>query len=322
MKRTLGRSGIEVSGLGLGCWAIGGLVWQDHRPFGTTGTDDRESIRALRRGLDLGINFFDTSNSYGAGHSETLIGKAFEGRRDEVVIATKFGKSFDEAARTIGPERYDPDSIRSDCEASLRRMKTTVIDLYQFHIKRCDPLEAVDIRGVLEELVDAGKIRAYGWSTNLPESATIFAEGARCTAIQLHFSVFGGAEAALALCEKHDLAGIVRGPLQKGLLTGKFTAETTFPPDDIRHSWNMKEASQAELLAKMEAIRDVLSSRGRTPAQGSLCWLWAKSPAMIPIPGFKTVAQVEDNAGAMSFGPLNDGEMKEIDALLEPTESA
>ena len=84
----------------------------------------------------------------------------------------------------------------------------------------------------------------------------------------------------------------------------------------------MKEASQAELLAKMEAIRDVLSSRGRPPAQGSLCWLWAKSPVMIPIPGFKTVAQVEDNAGAMSFGPLNDGEMKEIDALLEPTDSA
>jgi aryl-alcohol dehydrogenase-like predicted oxidoreductase len=320
LKRVLGRSGIEVSALGLGCWAIGGVVWRDQRPYGTAGTDDNESIRALHRGLDLGINFFDTSNAYGAGHSEKLMGKAFEGRRDEVVIATKFGFSFDENARSVGPNRYDPESIRFDCEESLRRMKTNVIDLYQFHIKSCDHAEAVVVREVLEELVDAGKIRAYGWSTNFPEHAAVFAQGARCTAIQQQFSVFGGTEETLALCEKHNLASILRGPLQKGLLTGKFTTETTFPPDDIRHKWNMKEGAQIEQLKKMEAIRNVLASRGRTPAQGALCWLWAKSPVMIPIPGFKTVAQVQENAGAMSFGPLNDGEMKEIDALLGQTE--
>ena len=316
MKRTLGRSGIEVSALGLGCWAIGGAVWRNHRPFGSAGTDDTESIRALHRALDVGINFFDTANAYGAGHSEKLIGKAFAGRRNEVVIATKFGFSFDEEARTVGPERYNPESIRSDCEASLRRLKTHVIDLYQFHVKSCDPSQAVGVREVLEELVDAGKIRAYGWSTNFPECAAIFAAGARCTAIQQAFSVFGGTDETLALCEKHNLASILRGPLQKGLLTGKFTAETTFPADDIRHHWNMKEDSQTEQLEKMEAIRGVLARRGRTPAQGALCWLWARSPVMIPIPGFKTVAQVEENAGATSFGPLSDGEMKEIDALL------
>jgi len=253
--------------------------------------------------------FFDTAGSYGAGHSEKLMGMAFEGRRAELVIATKFGVSFDEEARTIGPPRFDHASIRSDCEASLRRLKTNVIDLYQFHVKRCEPSEAVGIREVLEELADAGKIRAYGWSTNFPE----------CSAIQQSFSVFGGAEETLAFCEKHNLASILRGPLEKGLLSGKFTAETTFPPDDIRHQWDMKEESHAEQLKKMEAIRDVLASRGRSPVQGALCWLWAKSPVMIPIPGFRTETQVIENAGAMQFGPLNDREMKEIDVLLGRT---
>jgi aryl-alcohol dehydrogenase-like predicted oxidoreductase len=316
MKRVLGRSGIEVSALGLGCWAIGGAVWRDQKPFGSAGTDDGESLRALHRALDLGINFFDTANSYGAGHSERLMGKAFEGRRDEVVIATKFGFSFDEEARTIGPERYDPESVRSDCEASLRRLRTNRIDLYQFHIKRCDPSMAVSLREVLEGLVDAGMIRSYGWSTNFPENAAIFAEGARCTAIQQSFSVFGGTEETLAFCEKRNLASILRGPLEKGLLSGKFSPDTTFPSDDIRHSWNMKDDSHSEQLRKMAAIRDVLSSGGRTAAQGALCWLWAKSPVMIPIPGFRTVVQVEENAGAMSFGPLSDAEMEEIDGLL------
>ena len=319
MKRVLGRSGIEVSALGLGCWAIGGVVSRDQRPFGSSGTDDNESIRALHRALDLDVNFFDTAGSYGAGHSEKLMGMAFEGRRDEVVIATKFGVSFDEEARTIGPPRFDHASIRSDCEASLRRLKTNVIDLYQFHVKRCEPSEAVGIREVLEELADAGKIRAYGWSTNFPECAAVFAQGTRCSAIQQSFSVFGGAEETLALCEKHNLASILRGPLEKGLLSGKFTAETTFPPDDIRHQWDMKEESHAEQLKKMEAIRDVLASRGRSPVQGALCWLWAKSPAMIPIPGFRTETQVIENAGAMQFGPLNDREMKEVDVLLGRT---
>ncbi len=316
MKRTLGRSGIEVSALGLGCWAIGGVVWRDQRPFGTAGTDDNESIRALRRGLELGVTFFDTANSYGAGHSEKLIGEAFQGCRDEVVIATKFGSSFDERSRTIGPPRHDPESIRADCEASLSRMRTHVIDLYQFHIKRCGPTETIRIRELLEELVASGKIRAYGWSTNFPEHAALFAEGPGCAAIQQSFSVFGGAEETLSLCEKNNLASIVRGPLEKGLLTGKFTPDTTFPPDDIRHQWNMKADSQADQLKRMEAIRDILASRGRPPAQGALCWLWAKSAAMIPIPGFKTAAQVEENADSMKFGPLSKGEVQEVDALL------
>jgi len=128
-----------------------------------------------------------------------------------------------------------------------------------------------------------------------------------------------GAEETLAFCEKHNLASILRGPLEKGLLSGEFTAETTFPPDDIRHQWDMKEESHAEQLKKMEAIRDVLASRGRSPVQGALCWLWAKSPVMIPIPGFRTETQVIENAGAMQFGPLNDREMKEIDVLLGRT---
>src|SRR5450759_4585037 len=133
MKRTLGRSGIEVSALGMGCWAIGGPYWSGETPNGWGEVDDEESIRAIHKAIELGINLFDTANVYGAGHSERVLGRAFEGRRTQVVIATKFNAVFDETSRQVTGSDTTPAGIRAACEASLHRLNTDYIDLYQFH---------------------------------------------------------------------------------------------------------------------------------------------------------------------------------------------
>ncbi|MDP9374823.1 MAG: aldo/keto reductase, partial [Chloroflexota bacterium] len=173
--RRLGRSGVEVSALGLGCWAIGGQFWRDGRPRGWGQVDDAESIRALGRALDLGVTFFDTADVYGCGHSERVLARALAGRRDRVVIATKFGNVFDEASRQAFGTDTSPGYVRRACEASLRRLNTDYIDLYQFHVGNCGLDEALAVREALEGLVGEGKIRHYGWSTDRAENARLFA---------------------------------------------------------------------------------------------------------------------------------------------------
>lgn len=314
--RTLGRSDITVSAMGLGCWAIGGPTWRNGKPVGWSQVDDGESIRALERALELGITFFDTSDVYGCGHSERLLGRVLAGRRDRVVIATKFGHVCDEQSRTMTHSDGSPAYIRRACEASLRRLQTDYIDLYQFHASQYDPALAGEVIDTLEELVEADKIRAYGWSTDDPARASLFAEGEHCAAIQQRLNIFEGSQEILALCETANLASINRGPLAMGLLTGKFSADSRLPDDDVRFDWDFREGEAAGRLRQLEALRDILSSGGRTLAQGALGWLWAKSDKTVPIPGFKTVAQVEENAGALNFGPLTAGQMSEIDKVL------
>jgi len=323
MTRRLGRSGVEVSSLGVGCWAIGGPFWEDGRPLGWGEVDDDESVAALHRALELGVTFFDTANVYGAGHSERVLGRAFAGRRDQVVIATKFGFTFDEASReTRGPDGT-PAGLRRQLEASLRRLGTDFVDLYQLHINDLPVPQALDLVPVLDELVDRGQVRAYGWSTDHPERAAAFADASRdVTAIQHDFSVLNDSADVLAVCERQDLASINRGPLAMGLLTGKFTAGSRLGDDDVRGvapDWMVyfRDGRPApELLQRIEAVREVLRSGGRTLAQGALAYLWARSDRTVPIPGCRTVAQVEENAGALAHGPLTTDQASEVDELL------
>jgi aryl-alcohol dehydrogenase-like predicted oxidoreductase len=314
--RTIGRSNITVSALGLGCWAIGGPFWRGENPVGWGQVDDAESLRAIQRALDLGITFFDTADVYGCGHSERLLGQALAGKRDKVVIASKFGNIFDEQTRHITGEDASPTYIRQACEASLRRLNTDYIDLYQLHLGNYDLVKAVEVRETLEALVAEGKIRAYGWSTDNPERARLFAAGPHCTAIQQRLNIFEGNAEVLAICEEFNLASINRGPLAQGLLTGKFTADSQLPADDVRHGWNLREGNLAQRLQKLDRLRTVLTRDGRTLAQAALGWLWARSRQTIPIPGFKTVKQVEENAAALSFGPLSQEQMSDIEQLL------
>jgi aryl-alcohol dehydrogenase-like predicted oxidoreductase len=324
LSRKLGRSGIEVSPLGMGCWAIGGPFWSGETPLGWGEVDDDESIRAVHCAMDFGINFFDTANVYGAGHSERVLARALAGRRHEVVIATKFSSLFDETRKQVTGSSAKPEDIWRACEDSLRRLDTEYIDLYQFHDNGYPAEKAEPVREALETLVLEGKIRAYGWSTDFADRAEVFAQGENCTAIQLQLNVLDDNAAVIDVCERYNLAAINRGPLAMGLLTDKYTASTQPSKDDVRGEkspdW-MKYFKDGkpnhEWLQKIEAVREILTSGGRSLAQGALAWLWARSQQTLPIPGFRTVAQVEDNCGAMQFGPLTNEEMQEIAKLLD-----
>lgn len=332
-KRRLGRSDIEVGALGLGCMEIGGKMKDyegyllsdsptEEQPMFSLGrVDDGESIRAIHFALDMGINFFDTAPAYGAGHSERLLGDALAGRRDRAVIATKFGKPIDEADNRFGQyanAREVIQNIRKECEDSLRRLRMDYIDLYQYH-QMSYPLtefaeEAIEI---LETLVAEGKIRFYGWSTDDPECARVFVQGAHCTAIQHGLNVIWDAPELLDICDEFDQASIARGILGMGFLTGKYTVEnykTLLSTEDFRRR---DDSAFLSLLDELDKVRDILTSNGRTLSQGALAWVWARSKRTIPIPGFRTFSQVEENINTFNFGPLTDKQMKQIEILLE-----
>ena len=317
--RTLGRSGLQVSALGLGCWAVGGPFWdQGWVAYGDV--DDAQSVAAIHKAMELGVNFFDTADAYGCGHSERVLGQAIAGHRHEVFLATKFGNVIDEQTRRISGTNASPAFIRNACESSLRRLNTDVIDLYQFHLHDYPLEQAVEVRETLEDLVREGKIRWYGWSlgNGQVEQARLFAEGPHCTTLQFTLHLFVDEEPLLAVCEEFNLAAINQGPLARGLLTGKFKADTRFAENDIRHrwGWNFSQGPLAERLNKLEKLRQVLTRDGRSLAQAALGWVWAFHPRTIPIPGFKTIAQVEENAGALAYGPLAIDQMQTITNIL------
>jgi len=319
--RKLGRSGIEVSALGMGCWAIGGEWWyieegQEPSACGWGGVDDAESIRAIHAALDVGVTLFDTADVYGCGHSERILGKALSGRRNDVILATKFGKQFDEEKKHFFGHETSPELIRSACEASLRRLGTDVIDLYQFHWADCDIEKAGEVRDVLEDLVAEGKIRYYGWSTNDVDRIRVFAEGEHFTAVQSFLSVVYDDPAIHEICDELDLGNLNKQPLAMGILTGKFDESTTFPSNDIRSDWSKNPEAFKRRLRQLDALRNVLTSGGRTLAQGALAWIWARHGRAIPIPGFKNEKQIRENAGAMKFGPLTAGQTAETQEIL------
>ena len=332
LRRRLGRSDIEVSALGLGCMEIGGMMKDDEQyhltesvqgkppVFFLGAVDDEQSIRTVQYAIDMGINLFDTAPAYGAGHSERILGRAVAGNRQKVVIATKFGKLIDEQENRFG--RYPDarrliDNIRKECEDSLRRLGTDYIDLYQYHQMDYPLAEyAAEVIEILESLVSSGKIRWYGWSTENPVLARIFTQGPHCTAIQHNLNLVEDTPELLSICEEFDQASIARGILGMGFLTGKYTVDnyrSLLSPNDFR----LREDSYfITLIQKLESFRHILTRDGRTLAQGALAWVWARSPRTIPIPGFRTLAQVEDNIEAIDFGPLAPEQMVEIDRLL------
>jgi aryl-alcohol dehydrogenase-like predicted oxidoreductase len=322
MTRKLGRSGIEVSALGMGCWAIGGPFLMDGKADGWGDIDDAESLRAIQRAIDLGVTFFDSADVYGTGHSERILGQAIKGQRDKVIIATKFGYTYDEEQRAITGKNTTPEYIRRACEASLRHLQTDYIDLYQLHVGDVPLEQTGEIWATLDQLKREGLIRAYGWSTGDPESARVFAMQSDGTTIQHQANVLQDAPEVFATCAQHNLASLNNGPLAMGFLSGKFDRSSQLPADDVRgsgHTWVTYFTDgkpRQEFLDKLAAIREILASNGRTLAQGALAWLWARSGQTIPIPGFKTMQQVEENARAMQFGPLTADQVREIEALL------
>lgn len=316
--RTLRGGTIRVSDLCMGCWALGGPFWDRGGWMGYGDVDDAESARAVRRALELGVTFFDTSDVYGCGHGERILGEALAGRAD-AVVSTKFGYTFDEAARRVTGTDASPAAVRASCEASLRRLGRDVIDVYGLHLWD-HPLEkAGEVLEALDALVAEGKVRGYCWLTDDLPRVRAFAAGRHCVAAPQLLNVLDESAELLAFCEQEGLPALARRPLGMGLLTGKFTPATRFPDNDMRHrfKWDFSAGGKpAAQLRKADAVRSVLTQGGRTAAQGALAWVWARSPLAMPCPGAKTVRQVEENVAAAALGPLTAEQMAEIRGIL------
>jgi aryl-alcohol dehydrogenase-like predicted oxidoreductase len=314
--------GRTIPRLGMGCWAIGGPFYAGDVPLGWGDVDDRESIRAIHRAIELGIRFFDTASNYGAGHSEEVLGEALMAHPD-IVVATKFGFATDPVTKQAIGAFASPEFIRASVETSLTRLKRERIDLLQFHLNEFDPVEADTVFATLDGLRAEGKITAYGWSTDWPERAARFAGRGGFVSVQHTMNVLEPADRMIALVEQADLISINRGPLAMGLLSGKFKPGDRLAANDVRSAafeWlhYFRDGVVApEFSQRLETIRDLLQTDGRTLTQGALAWLWARSPNTLPIPGFRTVKQVEENAGALEKGPLPASTMDAIDDALK-----
>ena len=315
------RTGVQTSALGLGCWAIGGPWTFDGKPAGWGEVDDGESVRAVNRALDLGVTLFDTADVYGCGHSERVLGRALGGRRDDVVIVTKAGNLFDEQTRTGGGKDVSPAYLRRACDASLRRLGTDRIDVYLIHDGIASPEDVPAVVDVLEELVAAGKIRWYGSSMSDPAIVRAMAEGPHMVAVEHELNVLRGELGALAAAEELGLASLNRTPLAMGLLGGRYRPGALPAADDVRRNapwWDFFDEGGAmeRWLELIEASREELTADGRSLAQGALGWIWGRSSATFPIPGFRTVAQVEENVRAAEHGPLPAARMERLRELL------
>jgi len=328
--RRLGRSELVSGPLGVGTWAIGGPFFSGvgcryplGAPLGYGKADDRISIQALRRAFDLGVVLFDTADAYGTGHGERVLGGALKGVRARVLISTKFGNTYDEVRRELTGTDASPSYIRRACQASLKRLQTDWIDLYHLHIGDLPLDQAAVVADALDDLCREGLIRRYGWSTDSALCAAAFANRPNATAVQFDMNVFEDAPDVVGVCEAHNFAGIVRLPLAMGFLTGKYSPTSHLPADDIRSrppAWlryfNDGGSASQEWFSTLDSIREILRSKGRTLAQGALAWVWGRSGCTIPIPGVRTVEQVEENVGAIEFGPLSSDQMAEISRLL------
>jgi aryl-alcohol dehydrogenase-like predicted oxidoreductase len=310
-KRTLGKSGIAVTKIGIGLWAIGSDAWG--------ATDDRESLSAIDAALDAGITFFDTADVYGAGHSEELLGQAMKGRRDRFVVATKIGwRDFDgERQRTT----YDTvEKLIAGVESNLRRLQTDCVDVIQSHINFRDPTMEIFLEG-FQRLQRDGKVRAYGVSTSDFEYLQAFNANGGCATLQIDYSILNRTPEAdiFPYCLENDIGVIVRGPLAMGILTGKFSPDTQFGEGDFRRRWQ-ENPGEREIylqdLRKVDGLRPL--AKDRTLAQLALQFVLAHPAVTVVIPGAKTVRQLKDNVGAALLPPLPPGELAQVDAITPP----
>lgn len=308
--------------IGMGCWAIGGPLWAGETPLGYSGTDDAESLRTIEAAWAAGVRVFDTAAVYGAGHSEELLGQVLGNRAGSVVVS-KFGPAFDRDTRQVIRDDTSPAAIRASAEASLSRLRRERIDVLLCHVNRLALEDVPEVFDTLEALKAEDKIASYGWSTDFPERLEAAAGWPGFAAVEYTMNLFFDAPSQHAVAERHGLQQLIRSPLAMGLLTGKFEAGESVANDDIRANtfdWldYFKEGRVSDaMVARLDAVRELLTTGGRMPGQGALGWLLARSPRVIPVPGAKTVAQVEENAAALSFGPLPGAVVDEIERLID-----
>jgi len=296
LSRNLGQSGISVSAIGLGCMGLSEFYGEP--------TQVSVAINLLHRAIDLGITHFDTAEIYGQGHNEQLLGKAFAGRWDQIVLATKFGPQRDPATGAFVGIDGSPASVRTSCEKSLRRLGAEMIDLYYLH--RVDPATQIeDTVGEMAKLVQEGKIRAIG----LSEASAEIIERAHAVhpiaALQTEYSIFSCdiEKDILPTCAKHGISLVAYSPLGRGMLTGRFASPSDRPTDENDFRALMQPRFQPgnieSNLKLVEVIRDIAAQMGCSAAQVALAWVLDKGDHVVAIPGTTKLANLQSNIGAL-----------------------
>ena len=303
-----------VSEIGFGAWAIGGPAQLGRATIGWGQVDDEISLRALETALDLGVNFFDTADVYGHGHSEELIGRAFKGKRDRVILASKVGNLVDQNGDWI--KDFSPDYVRRAIEASLKRLGTDYIDLYQLHSPHADFRYSPSTFQVFDDLVREGKIRCYGVSIGPVEHGLQLAGIGKSDAFQLVYSMLSreAEEELLPLTIEHDIGIIARVPLASGFLTGKFKKGHQFPRDDHRSTWQRERIDST--VEKVERLRFLEIPGERNLAQAALQYCLAHPAVSCCIPGAKTAEQVRMNVRASDLPHLTPETLERIRSVL------
>ncbi len=310
-----------INPLGMGCWPMGGAMYSGDQSLGYANADDNESIRTIHAALDGGITVFDTAAAYGAGHSERLLGKALAGNSEAVVI-TKIGIGIDEKTRQLSFELPVAKDALPAIDASLRRLDRERIDLILLHQNEMPIDQAVPVFDELETAVQSGKIGAYGWSTDYSDRTRALSDRTSFVAVEHAMNVFFDAPKIQSTVSDNQLTALIRSPLAMGLLSGKYGANDVLPKQDIRASgapwmeYYTDGKANPDYLTSLDAIRELLMSDGRSIVQGALSWIWAKGGANIPIPGARTVEQIQGIAGTLAFGPLPQSAMTEIETLV------
>ena len=313
--RTLGRTGWHISEISFGAWAIGG-TWGR--------VDDSDSLKALHKALDLGVNFIDTADVYGDGHSEQLIAKLRKERSEKFYVATKVGRRLNPHTA----EGYTRGNLTSFIERSLKNLNTEAIDLLQLH---CPPMQVYympEVFGVLDDLVKAGKLRYYGVSVEKVEEALKAIEYPNVQSVQIIFNMFRHRPAELFFeqAKKRKIGILARVPLASGMLTGKLKSQSKFEPDDHRQFNRNGEAfdrgetfSGVDYTVSLQAVEELKSvcPKGMSLAQFALRWILMFDAVSCTIPGAKRVDQVEENISASTAAPLSEGTMAEVKKIYD-----
>jgi aryl-alcohol dehydrogenase-like predicted oxidoreductase len=308
--RSLGRSGLSVSALGLGCMGMSEF-YEPKR------MDDAESVRVIHRYLDAGGNFLDTADMYGSGRNEELVGRALAGgRRDTVVLATKFGSVRGPNGEFLG-HRGDPAYVRSACDASLNRLNVAHIDLYYQH--RVDPKVPIEETvGAMAELVAAGKVRHLGLSEAAPRTIRRAVAVHPIAALQTEYSLWSREVEAeiLPTCRELGIGFVANSPLGRGFLTGQFKSPDDFAPDDYRrNSPRFQGENFARNLELVGHVRQLADAKGCTPSQLALAWVLSRGDDIVPIPGTKRAKYLDENLAATTVS-LSAADLAEIDAAM------